>query len=70
MNKKQLVPVELQIRTLAMDLWASLEHDIRYKTIQTSGQTDFNFSNELFECSELIYQAEEKMAAMNAVLES
>lgn len=70
MNKKQLVPVELQIRTLAMDLWASLEHDIRYKTIQTSGQTDFNFSNELFECSELIYQAEEKMAAMNAILES
>ena len=28
MNKKQLVPVELQIRTLAMDLWASLEHQI------------------------------------------
>ena len=70
MNKKQLVPVELQIRTLAMDLWASLEHDIRYKTIQTSDQTEVNFSHELLECSELIYQAEEKMAAMNAMLES
>ena len=33
MNKKQLVPVELQIRTLAMDLWASLEHDIKYKCL-------------------------------------
>ena len=31
MNKKQLVPVELQIRTLAMDLWASLEHEMKYK---------------------------------------
>lgn len=70
MNKKQLVPVELQIRTLAMDLWASLEHDIRYKTIQTVDGVDVDFSQELLECSELIYQAEEKMTAMNTVLES
>lgn len=70
MNKKQLVPVELQLRTLAMDLWASLEHDIRYKTIQTSDGVDVDFSRELLECSELIYQAEEKMTAMNTVLES
>lgn len=26
-----LVPVEVQIRTIAMDFWASLEHDLRYK---------------------------------------
>lgn len=70
MNKKQLVPVELQLRTLAMDLWASLEHDIRYKTIQTSDGIDVDFSQELSECSELIYQAEEKMTAMNSMLES
>ncbi|QQO09189.1 GTP pyrophosphokinase [Breznakiella homolactica] len=25
------VPVEVQIRTIAMDMWASLEHEIRYK---------------------------------------
>lgn len=70
MNKKQLVPVELQLRTLAMDLWASLEHDIRYKTIQTSDGINVDFSQELLECSELIYQAEEKMTAMNSMLES
>lgn len=70
LEKKQLVPVELQIRTLAMDLWASLEHDIRYKTIQTVDGVDVDFSQELLECSELIYQAEEKMTAMNTVLES
>ncbi len=70
MNKKQLVPVELQIRTLAMDLWASLEHDIRYKTIQSvDTPPDLDFSKELLECSELIYQAEEKLAAMNTALE-
>lgn len=27
----ELVPVEIQIRTIAMDFWASLEHQLRYK---------------------------------------
>ncbi len=67
MNKKQMVPVELQIRTLAMDLWASLEHDIKYKSLYQGDVNDF--SDELKECSRLIYQAEEKMEVMNAMLE-
>ena len=28
----ELVPVEVQIRTIAMDFWASLEHQLRYKS--------------------------------------
>lgn len=67
MNKKQMVPVELQIRTLAMDLWASLEHDIKYKSLYQGVTTDF--SDELKECSRLIYQAEEKMEYMNTMIE-
>lgn len=31
MNGCQHVPVEVQIRTVAMDFWASLEHQLRYK---------------------------------------
>ena len=68
MNKKQLVTVELQIRTLAMDLWASLEHDIKYKCLYQT-ETE-NFSEELKECSRLIYEAEEKMEIMNRTLEA
>ena len=68
MNKKQLVPVELQIRTLAMDLWASLEHDIKYKCLYQT-ETE-NFSEELKECSRLIYEAEEKMEIMNRTREA
>ena len=68
MNKKQLVPVELQIRTLAIDLWASLEHDIKYKCLYQT-ETE-NFSEELKECSRLIYEAEEKMEIMNRTLEA
>ena len=68
MNKKQLVPVELQIRTLAMDLGASLEHDIKYKCLYQAETEDF--SEELKECSRLIYEAEEKMEIMNRTLEA
>ncbi len=68
MNKKQLVPVELQIRTLAMDLWASMEHDIKYKCLYQTETEDF--SEELKECSRLIYEAEEKMEIMNRTLEA
>lgn len=68
MNKKQLVPVELQIRTLAMDLWASLEHDIKYKSLYSNSDAK-EFDKELKECSKLIYKAEEKMEKMNSALE-
>lgn len=67
MNKKQMVPVELQLRTLAMDLWASLEHDIKYKSLYQ--EDDCDFTDELKECSRLIYEAEEKLEAMNRFLE-
>lgn len=30
-NEKQMIPVEIQMRTLAMDFWACLEHQLRYK---------------------------------------
>lgn len=72
MNKKQMVPVEVQIRTEAMDLWASLEHDIKYKSLYTESNPDaenLDFTALLKECSELIYMAEEKMEQMNSVLE-
>mgnify|MGYP002650310514 CR=1 FL=1 len=58
---------EVQIRTEAMDMWASLEHDIKYKSLYQDIGVDF--TGELLECSKLIYQAEEKMEYMNSVLE-
>lgn len=75
MNKKQMVPVELQLRTLAMDLWASLEHDIKYKSLYSENEIDVNedkadiIEKELRECSKLIYEAEAKMERMNLLLE-
>lgn len=57
-EKKELVNVEVQIRTIAMDFWASLEHELKYKT-------DTEVSSELAEqlrlCAETIAQTDLKM---------
>ena len=34
-EKTEYVSVEVQLRTVAMDFWASLEHDLRYKSTKT-----------------------------------
>mgnify|MGYP003300845904 CR=1 FL=1 len=36
MNTNKLIPVEIQIRDKAMDLWATLEHIVGYKNPQAS----------------------------------
>ena len=47
-NEKRMMKVEIQLRTIAMDFWASLEHQLRYKknTEQTPEMT-----MELYECA-------------------
>lgn len=40
------VPVEIQIRTVGMDMWASLEHKLRYKTNSDSNLVD-KYGNQL-----------------------
>lgn len=32
MKETVIIPVEIQFRTIAMDMWASLEHELRYKS--------------------------------------
>ena len=57
-NGKQYVPVEIQIRTIAMDFWASVEHQLKYKT-NSAITTDI--SNELKECAEVISKMDVSM---------
>lgn len=45
----ELVPVEVQIRTIAMDFWASLEHQLRYKSDQ---ETTLKLRRRLQHCAE------------------
>lgn len=54
--------VEIQIRTIAMDFWASLEHKIYYKF---EGNAPEHISQELKDCSDMISTLDDKMLALN-----
>ncbi len=55
------IKVEIQVRTMAMDFWASLEHDIKYKTNKKISQ---KMSQELVKCAKLINKMDVQMASM------
>ena len=52
---------EIQIRTMAMDFWASLEHKIYYKF---EGNAPEYISRDLRECSDIVSQLDAKMLSL------
>lgn len=59
------VKVEIQIRTIAMDFWASLEHDLAYKLPEEKAGTA---TRELKECADVIHQTDERMQKLFDIL--
>lgn len=59
-DHKALVKVEVQIRTIAMDFWASLEHQLRYKAVDTVNIPE-SVSRELKECADTIAETDLRM---------
>lgn len=57
--------VEIQIRTIAMDFWASLEHKIYYKF---EGHAPSYISHDLQECSKIVSELDEKMLMLNEAI--
>lgn len=57
-DKKDLVHVEVQIRTIAMDFWASLEHELKYKT---ENEVSAELADQLKECAETIAATDRQM---------
>ena len=61
-EKRVDAKVEIQIRTVAMDFWASLEHKINYKF-------DVNvpeyIQEELYECARMVSELDAKMLSLN-----
>lgn len=66
-DHKSQVPVEIQIRTIAMNSWASLEHQLRYK--KNREFTD-DMKKELKVCSELMSEADLRMQELAKKLPS
>lgn len=57
----ELVPVEIQIRTIAMDFWASLEHELRYKSDHEANEA---LKLRLKLCAETSAQLDEEMQSI------
>lgn len=57
--------VEIQIRTIAMDFWASLEHKIYYKF---EGNAPDYISRDLRECADMVSKLDEKMLSLNEAI--
>ena len=53
-----VLPVEIQLRTIAMDMWASLEHELRYKSDRKFTQQD---AARLRLCSDAISEIDREM---------
>ncbi|MCI9296637.1 MAG: GTP pyrophosphokinase family protein [Lachnospiraceae bacterium] len=54
--------VEIQIRTVAMDFWASLEHKMKYKF---EGNAPEHLKNDLVECSKIVSMLDTRMLLLN-----
>lgn len=54
--------VEIQIRTVAMDFWASLEHKIHYKF---EGNAPDHIKDELIECAKMVANLDARMLSLN-----
>ena len=54
--------VEIQIRTVAMDFWASLEHKIHYKF---EGEAPEHIRSELVECARIVSDLDARMLSLN-----
>lgn len=58
MDAKESMRVEVQLRTVAMDFWASLEHEIKYKK---EIENDEQLIQDLKACADVIAETDRKM---------
>lgn len=59
------VPVEVQVRTAAMDFWATLEHKVKYKYEERIPE---NLSDELVICADKTAELDERMYTIHAII--
>jgi putative GTP pyrophosphokinase len=62
-SEKRSMKVEVQLRTIAMDFWASLEHKLRYKKNIPEEEAQ-QLSSELLQCAELSASLDYRMEAI------
>jgi len=64
-NQKKIMKVEVQLRTIAMDSWASMEHQLLYKKrVERLPQID----SELYKCAELCRELDGRMDMLRQIM--
>lgn len=63
-KEKRIMRVEIQLRTIAMDFWASLEHQLRYKKDVTFTE---EMADELLYCAQLSSELDQRMDSLRAL---
>lgn len=66
-KEKREMKVEIQLRTIAMDFWASLEHRLIYKK---DGHLTEEMAKELMDCAEMSAQLDQRMQTLRGLVES
>ncbi len=66
-DRKKNMRVEVQIRTIAMDFWASLDHQLKYKKKVSD---DLDISDEMKKCADIIAQTDVKMLEIRKQIEA
>lgn len=66
-HEKRPIKVEVQLRTIAMDFWASLEHKLRYKKDLSAAQLRF-LSGEMKVCADQSAQWDKKMQNIRNII--
>ena len=67
LDRKKLMKVEVQFRTISMDWWASLEHKIRYKKDVAIPP---EIASELYNCAEIGARLDQRMEAIQKRIEA
>ena len=65
-ERTESVPVEIQMRTIAMDYWASLEHSLRYKNDKTDMR---QYSAMLLDCANTLADTEKTMQQIHSSIQ-
>ena len=66
-HEKRIMRVEIQLRTIAMDCWASLEHQLRYKK---EGDFTPDIAQELKECADISAELDRRMDGVKNYLKT
>ena len=68
-NEKKMVKAEVQLRTIAMDFWASLEHKLRYKKDLPTSKLDM-LTDDLKKCADQSAEWDIRMQNIKNIIES